>query len=299
MINRIAIIDLGSNSVRCGIYEKTDGKISQIDSIRHTVRLSEGLIKDNLLKKPAMERTLQAFLNMKTFLDMKYEGIKIVAVATEAMRRAKNSDVFRNAVLNTTGIEIEILDGETETKFGLFGAKLSAKCDDFYMLDTGGGSFELALCEKGKLKSHTCLPYGAVVLTETFHPDEKGTDELDKFMDGVFDNLPWVEKNGFPIVLLGGSNRVLGKLYKGTNSEERQDGLKIPAKAVNEIIEKLASLTPKQREELAGMEKNRVDIITSGVAPLKCLMERSGANELIVSTNSLREGIAFEYLKGM
>lgn len=298
MIDKIAIIDLGSNSVRCGIYEKkSSGKILQIDSIRHTVRLSEGLITDNLLKKPAMERTLQAFLNMKTFLDMKYKGIKIVAVATEAMRRAKNSDIFKNAVKNTTGIEIEILDGETETKYGLFGAKLSAKCDNFYMLDTGGGSFELALCENGNLKSHTCLPYGAVVLTETFHPDEKGTDELDKFMNKVFDTLPWVDKNGYPIVLLGGSNRVLGKLYKGTSSEERQDGLKIPANSVNEIIEKLETLTPEQRMELAGMEKNRVDIITSGVAPLKTLMERSGACELIVSTNSLREGIANEYLK--
>ena len=68
MTEKIAIIDLGSNSVRCGIYENQDGKIRQIDSIRHTVRLSEGLITDNLLKKPAMERTLQAFLNIKTFI---------------------------------------------------------------------------------------------------------------------------------------------------------------------------------------------------------------------------------------
>ena len=298
MTQQIAIIDLGSNSVRCGIYQKSDnGKIRQIDSIRHTVRLSEVLITDNLLKKPAMERTLQAFLNMKTVLDMKYKGTKIVAVATEAMRRAKNSDIFKNAVLNTTGIEIEILDGETETRYGLFGAKLSAKCDNFYMLDTGGGSFELALCENGNLKAHTCLPYGAVVLTETFHPDENGVFELDIFMNKVFDSLHWVEKNGYPIVLLGGSNRVLGKLYAKNNSEERQDGLKIPASIVNEIISKLEKLTPKEREELAGMEKNRVDIITSGVAPLKCLMKKSLAKELIVSTNSLREGLAFEYLK--
>ena len=90
---------------------------------------------------------------------------------------------------------------------------------------------------------------------------------------------------------------MLGKLYKGTNSEERQDGLRIPSDAVNKIISQLSTLTPKEREALAGMEKNRVDIITSGVAPLKALMKRSGAKELIVSTNSLREGLANEYLK--
>ncbi|MBR4030256.1 MAG: exopolyphosphatase, partial [Clostridia bacterium] len=153
---KCAVIDLGSNSARLGIYEAENGQIVPISAFRYTSRLSEGLSKDNLLTKPAIERTLFAFKQFKAEID-KFEEIKVRCVATEALRRAENSETFIELVRKETGISIEILSGEKEAKYGLFGAKMSAKCDNFYMLDTGGGSFEVALCENGKLKYNTSL----------------------------------------------------------------------------------------------------------------------------------------------
>ena len=296
MKNCVIVVDLGSNSMRMGIYTSENGKIVLVDAVRYYVRLSEGLISDNKLKQPAMERTLSAFIKMKEHISKLYPDAEIICVATEAMRRAENSDIFKKEVFDKTGIDIKILSGSQETNYGLYGAKLSAKTDNFYMLDTGGGSFEMALCENGVLKNHICLPYGAVVLTEEFEPDRNGPEKMFKFLNDVFDKeIPWIENNGFPIVLLGGSNRLLGKLYVKSDSDTRQDGLSIPIAAVKEIISKIVSLTPNERKELDGMEKERADIIHAGLAPLRCLIERASSKRLIISTNSVREGIAAEY----
>ncbi len=295
MTNLSAVIDLGSNSARMGIYKAENGNISPISAFRYTTRLSEGLAQNNILTEPAMQRTLDAFKKFKTEID-KYAEIKVRCVATEAMRRAENSDVFVKRVKEETGLEIEILDGEQETSYGLFGAKLSSKCDDFYMLDTGGGSFELALCENGKLKAHTCLPYGAVVMTETFNPDKNGNEKLNSFMKGVFEEILWVKKGNLPVVLLGGSNRVLGKVYGENFKIKSQDGLKISTPDLRNIIETIIKLTPKEREQIEGMEKGRVDIINAGLAPITALLNKSDAPYIVISTNSIRDGIAYEML---
>lgn len=292
---KCAVIDLGSNSARLGIYEAENGQIVPISAFRYTSRLSEGLSKDNLLTKPAIERTLFAFKQFKAEID-KFEEIKVRCVATEALRRAENSETFIELVRKETGISIEILSGEKEAKYGLFGAKMSAKCDNFYMLDTGGGSFEVALCENGKLKYNTSLPYGAVVMTEKYNPDKLGNKELYGFIKDVFEEIEWVKNNNLPVVLLGGSNRVLGKIYGIEENEPNQEGLIIKAEPLKNIMDNIISLSPSEREKIQGMEKGRVDIINAGLAPLSALLEKCGAPYVIISTNSIREGIAYEIL---
>lgn len=292
---KCAVIDLGSNSARLGIYKAENGQIVPISAFRYTSRLSEGLAKDNLLTQPAMERTLIAFKEFKAEID-KHEKIIVKCVATEALRRAENSDFFIDLVKQETGISIEILSGEQEAMYGLFGAKMSAKSDNFYMLDTGGGSFELALCENGILKHHTSLPYGAVVMTEKYNPDKLGNKKLYSFIKDVFDEIPWAEKNNIPVVLLGGSNRVLGKIYGMDENEPNQEGLTIKTEKLKNIMDNIISLSPDEREKIGGMEKGRVDIINAGLAPLYTLLEKSCAPYVIISTNSIREGIAYEIL---
>lgn len=293
---KCAVIDLGSNSARLGIYNKAEsGQIVPVSAFRYTSRLSEGLAKGNLLTQPAMERTLIAFKEFKAEID-KHDKIMVKCVATEALRRAENSDFFIGLVKQETGISIEILSGEQEAMYGLFGAKMSTKCDSFYMLDTGGGSFELALCENGFLKHHTSLPYGAVVMTEKYNPDKLGNKKLYSFIKDVFDEITWAEKNNIPVVLLGGSNRVLGKIYGMEENEPYQEGLTIKTENLKNIMDNIISLSPAEREKIPGMEKGRVDIINAGLAPLYALLEKSGAPYVIISTNSIREGIAYEIL---
>ncbi len=290
-----AIIDLGSNSARIGIYRKTASGIEQIQQVRFSVRLSEGLAQTNRLQEPAMARTLAAFQNMREIL-LNYPEAQIICVATEAMRRAENAADFQQRVLRATGIGIDIISGELETELGLAAAKQSAGCANFYMLDTGGGSFELALCENGHSKAHICLPYGAVVLTETFHPDQNGPKQLHAFMQKTLAAYPFITPNGWPIVLLGGSNRALGKLYRQTADDTQLDGLHIPASCVMRIMDTVIQTPLEKRADIVGMERSRMDIITAGLAPLRALMKQTCAKELIICTKSLRDGLAQKIL---
>lgn len=290
----LAVIDLGSNSLRMGVYQKTPDGIQMVHQERYPTRLSEGLSEDNLLKDIAMERTVSAFHALKESIGT-FSDCTVKCVATEALRRAENADVFCNRVQKETGIRIEIIDGDSEARYGLYAASLSAKTDSFYMLDTGGGSFEVVLCEKGALKGHTSLPYGAVVLTETFQPDQKGIDEIYPFVLSKMQEIPFVQKNGYPIVLLGGSNRMIGNMYTLTHGIPWGDGVCVPCNAAKDIMRRITKTPLEKRLELVGMEKNRVDIITAGLMPLATLLQCTNAEKLILSTNSIREGIANEY----
>lgn len=291
----VAVIDLGSNSLRMGVYTKRNDSVVMIHQERYPVRLSEGLSTDNLLKENAMERTISAFHILKENIE-KFPDCTVKCVATAALRRAENADVFINRVLNETGIQIEIIDGDKEAEYGLYAASLSAKTDSFYMLDTGGGSFEVVLCEKGNLKGHISLPYGAVVLTETFQPDQKGIDEIYPFVLSKMQEIPFVQKNGYPIVLLGGSNRMIGNMYTLTHGIPWGDGVCIPSGKAQDVMQRIIDTPIEKRMELVGMEKNRVDIITAGLMPLAILLQCTNAEILILSTNSIREGIAAELL---
>ncbi|MBR4030506.1 MAG: exopolyphosphatase, partial [Clostridia bacterium] len=93
-----------------------------------------------------------------------------------------------------------------------------------------------------------------------------------------------------------GSNRVLGKIYGIEENEPNQEGLIIKAEPLKNIMDNIISLSPSEREKIQGMEKGRVDIINAGLAPLSALLEKCGAPYVIISTNSIREGIAYEIL---
>ena len=291
----VAVIDLGSNSLRMGVYTKRNDSVVMIHQERYPVRLSEGLSTDNLLKENAMERTVSAFHSLKENIE-KFPDCTVKCVATAALRRAENADVFINRVLNETGIQIEIIDGDKEAEYGLYAASLSAKTDSFYMLDTGGGSFEVVLCEKGNLKGHISLPYGAVVLTETFNPDQKGIEDVYRFVTEQMKSIPFVTENGYPIVLLGGSNRMIGNMYTLAYGIPWGDGVCIPSDKAQDVMQRIIDTPIEKRMELVGMEKNRVDIITAGLMPLKTLSECTKTEKLILSVNSIREGIAAEIL---
>ena len=103
---KLAVIDLGSNSARIGIYVN-DGRIRELKRVRYNTRLAEGLEKDNLLKDEPVRRTIDAFIKFKELIDEE-ECTDVVAVSTESLRRAENSAEFIEKVKSATGIKIKV-----------------------------------------------------------------------------------------------------------------------------------------------------------------------------------------------
>lgn len=290
-MEKFAVIDLGSNSARMGIYSDENGFCEHYRS-RFNCRLAEGLSKDNLLKDIPMERTVSALKSFKNYIDK--ENIKtVIAVATECLRRAENRDYFINLVKNETGIDIKIIDGNDEAVFGMYGVGLSCPVDSFYILDTGGGSVELSLVENSVLKDFVSLPYGCVVLTEDFDPDNKGTDELLKFLKENFSSLSFVKNSSLPVVALGGSVKVIADAVAEKNNI---DGLKINRDTVFSLFEDIVNTPLAERTGKFNMEDGRKDIITAGLAPLISLIGITNSENIYVSTKSVRDGVALHYI---
>ena len=119
MDKKIAIIDLGSNSVRLVIVEvKHNGAYRLVDDISDSIRLSEGMLDGKLLNDFAMRKAVKTIkLFRKLCTDSNIPLKNILAVATEAVRKAENKDIFLHMLYTTTGLSFRVLSGEEEALY--------------------------------------------------------------------------------------------------------------------------------------------------------------------------------------
>ena len=291
-MEKFAVIDIGSNSVRMGIYSDENGFCEHYRK-RVNTRLAQGLNTDNLLKDEPMQRTVSALKEFRLYIDT--NNIKtIIAVATESLRRAVNSDYFIKKAKEEAQIDIEVIDGEREAKYGMYAASTSVELSNYYVLDTGGGSFELSLIENKTLTAHTCLPYGAVVLNEEFMPDKNGVEEMLCCLEQRLKETGFVRRNSYPVAALGGSVKALATA-SGINGDP--DGKKISAQQAFDLYDEIFTTPIEERSEKFGMEDARKDIIVAGLSPLVSLMSITDTQEVYFCTRSIRDGVAAEYIK--
>ena len=292
-MTKAAVIDLGSNSIRMGIFHAEEGKLVQSERFRKQVRISEGIAEGERLKAEPMARTLEAVGEFKEILDQK--GItNIKMVATEALRRAKNSGDFASVVYEKFGISLEIIDGLKEAEYDVHAARISADYNDFYMIDTGGGSVEIALVKDLEVVKSCCLPLGSVVMTEKFKPDENGYNEFERFITYELIKSETIALKNLPVVALGGSNKELAKVHKGL--DEDVDGYKISCQDARKLYEQLKSLPLEERKMVKGLDEKRADTVVSGLCPLMVLSVLADITEITFCTGSVREGVAAEML---
>ncbi len=300
-MNRIALIDLGSNSARMSVAEKTENGYQELFRRREMVRLSQGMNIDGNLQEEPQRRTISALLQFAR--EAESESAKIIAVATAAVRRAKNGAEFCARVKEETGIEIQVISGKDEARYDFFGV-VSAIPDakNCLITDVGGGSTELILSQDGEMQGKISLPFGAMTLTDKYFretPDEASAKEeiLSLYREvGLLESA-----KGFPLVSLGGSAGSLPYVdahLKGVSAMPEVHGYRITRKRLTELLEELNKRTPEERIAQLGLEPGRADTICAGLLPLVLLMEEIEAPYLTVCTAGLREGMLYLLSRG-
>lgn len=302
MEGKIAIIDLGSNSVRMiimKVYE--NGSYKMIDQAKEMVRLSEGMAADGLLRPAAVQRTLEALKLFRRFIEY-YNVENTIAVATAGVRNAANGGEFIEKVKAETGFEFDVIPGEMEAYFDYLGVVNTIDIDNCVILDIGGGSTEIIHVEKRRIKNSVSIPFGAVNMTEKYlgkgETDRDKLEKLEKMIWGKFEGLGWLEDaSGLPVVGLGGSVRTVAKINKrekGYFIEGLHNYIMEPVE-VQEVYRKVTEAKISERKEIPGLQKDRTDIIAGGLVPLKVLMEYINSGMLVISGNGLREGVFFKH----
>ena len=287
---KLGLIDLGSNSARMYLVSLDEGGYEVLARRRVMTRLSEGMGDDTCLKEPAMARTAAV---MKNFADeIQQAGAYPFAVATAAVRTAKNREEFLARIRNLSGLDLFVLSGETEAFFDFCGVLAGLPhLKNCLICDTGGGSTELILSGDGAVKAKVSLPFGAMTLTDAY-----GTRLCDAKAEVLsrLDAVPFLaEAEGLPLVGIGGSVCAIGYLDKNSRDIHAHS---ISRSRCRELFDTLLPLTPKQRISL-GVEQGRADTICAGFLPSLLLMERFSMPSLTLCTSNLREGILAELTK--
>ncbi len=171
MAKRTAVIDIGSNSARMAVYEKTSRfGFNLLKEIKSRVRVGEGAYEKNgELQTIPMERTFNALKEFRAIAN-NLKCKKILCVATSALRDAPNSSQLINKIKKELNIHVKIIDGQKEAYFGGIAAlNLLPFCKKATTVDIGGGSTELAKIENGKIVDTISLNIGTVRLKEMFY----------------------------------------------------------------------------------------------------------------------------------
>ena len=300
-MKKLAVIDLGSNSIRMSIFEiNPDKTYRQTGNYRSMIKLSEGMTEDMRLQPKAQLRAVNALLEYKQI--MQNEGVTALrAVATAAVRKAENGDDFVAAVKNAVGITIEVIDGETEAALDCLAISGTLGCKDGVICDIGGGSTEfIAICDGEMQKPAVSIPIGSRWITETFFAkgeSPQAISDAEKYIGEHISELPWLEQmKGAPIVGIGGTLRALAKYHMGDFSKSAIAHHEIPANEIDRLFEVIASASFEERKSMPGIGEERADIISGGLVPLMELKKAITAPSLVVADVGVREGILFDYM---
>jgi exopolyphosphatase/guanosine-5'-triphosphate,3'-diphosphate pyrophosphatase len=301
MQQRIAIIDLGSNTSRLIILAYAAGTSFQlIDQVRERVRLSEGMGAENVLRPAPMDRAVHLMRVFKSLCDA--NGIEtIIATATSAVRDARNQAQFLQRVEKEAGLKLRVLSGTEEAYYGYLGAINSTPLTNGLVLDIGGGSLELGRVRQRQLTHSTSLPLGAVRLSETFLRSDpiKASDArlVNRYVEALLSSIDWLKAaRGDQLVGLGGTVRALAKMDQRRRSYplDRLHGYVLTLPTIETMLHDMEDLPLSKREKLPGLNSDRADVIVGGTLTLARFMRLGGYHELIVCGQGLREGLFYE-----
>ncbi|MBU7450938.1 Ppx/GppA family phosphatase [Leuconostoc citreum] len=301
----IAVIDLGSNSVRMTVSRyHANGSYDVLARFQEMVRLSAGMGKEKVLQPEAIKRTLVALEKFKLALEAyNQDKLSVHAVATAAVRQASNQKEFLSAFKKTMGFNLRVLTGEEEAHYDYVGVVNTFPIHDALILDTGGASSEIVLVRDKKAIHAVSLPVGAVNISECYlERDIVSARALFQAIIGLrqlFGDIAWLhEAMNLPLIALGGSNRTLAKISR--KKEKIQDmaihGYHLTMSDVATIYQEILGKNLEGRKKIPGLAKERGDIIVGGLLPLIELLLYTESRQVIFSQSGLREGFLFEQI---
>ncbi len=277
---KIAVIDIGSNSIRLVIFDRYGRYPYPLFNERITCRLGADLKKTKMLR---VDRIEHALLTIKRFSNIiKSAKLRNVhAIATAAAREAKNADEFLIPAEKLLGFKIKVLSGDQEANLVADGLLSNIPDASGVIADLGGGSVELIRVQSGLVCNTASLNFGHL----SDLSEQKIISELKK--------LNWLQmKSNEFFYGVGGSFRALGLVYKHKRKYpiDLLHGLTIPVKRTKRIFKKIL----EKGVILKGLPSSRKDSMPNAARIMKIILQESKAKNLIICGTSVRDGVVLE-----
>jgi exopolyphosphatase/guanosine-5'-triphosphate,3'-diphosphate pyrophosphatase len=311
---RLAVIDLGSNSFRLVVFLAGDGWWKRTDEIYEPVRIGEGLANSGELGEQPIARALATLDVFAQFCEASgLHGDSVDAVATSAIRDARNAERFLELARKRSGLPIRVLSREDEARYGYLAAVNSTTLTDGCVLDLGGGSLQLVRVADRLARASGSWPLGTVRMSEAFLPvngpaKRRQIEALREHVGEQIAEAGWLgdgdggggggSARGERLVGIGGTVRNLAAAAQraaGLPSNGVQ-GMVIERDALAQLAERLAALPAAERASVPGIKPARADIILAGAVVVQVVLEAGGFDGLETTEAGLREGVFFERL---
>jgi len=273
--------DLGSNTFRVvDIDCQTKERLKEFERI---VRTAENLAHTGKISDTAVKRVIKAIQEAKEIFDLS----SAKAVATAAMRKAKNSDEVLKKILKATGLNIEIIDGEKEAFYVKKAVESYVVDDDYIIMDLGGGSTEFILADED-----ISFDVGIVTMVDKY--------SLSGLKDGIKEEFKPISefakkiKKPKTFIATSGTPTTIASFLKGMDYEhydyKKINGTILTISDLDNSLQQLLAMSEAQRTRWVGV--GRDDLIIAGVLMFKEIVDIFGFYEVVVIDDGLREGVA-------
>ncbi len=318
-MTRVAAVDCGTNSIRLLVADATasdgasgagaTGTLVDLDRRMTIVRLGQGVDRTGRLAPEALERTFAACREYAAIIK-EHGAERLRFVATSASRDAENREEFVRGVLDILGVEPEVITGDQEAEFSFTGAtrELTGRDDHakpYLVVDIGGGSTEFVVGDD-HVRAARSVDVGCVRMTERHlvrdgvvsDPPSKEQiaamrADIEAALDLAEQTVPLREAH--TLVGLAGSVTTVSAIAQNLPAYDSTaiHHSRVTHDRVREITEWLLASTHAERAAVPSMHPGRVDVIGAGTLVLLSIMERIGAQEVVVSEHDILDGIAW------
>ena len=326
-----AALDLGTNSCRMLIATPDRGHFRVVDAFAKSVRLGSGLERTGHLSRGAIGRTLAALEICAEKLE-RYRVRNVRLVATEACRRARNGNNFLALAARQTGLRLEVIRPEEEARLAVISCAplVAPEASQVLVFDIGGGSTELVWLDlsaippaeraqaivnlemgggsgtagAARIVDFISVPLGVATLHERY-ADVANDSARFALMSWFFEEQiagfkPYIESliddaGRFQMIGTSGTVTTVGAAHLGLKRYDRRkvDGMRLSARAIDEVIARFLRLGPEGRRTDIGLGRDRSELIMSGAAILQTLLRLWPTDSIRVADRGLREGMLF------
>lgn len=298
---RLGVLDVGSNTVHLQIMDAHHGAAPlAFQSFKEEIRLAEYLTESGDLSQEGIRTLLATLTRLKNSAkDIKLDDM--LAFATSAIREANNSEAVLEAVLENTGVDLQVLSGPDEARFTFLAVRrwVGWSAGDVILLDIGGGSLEIATGNQENPSYSNSVMLGANRMTRQFLSgdpfNEKSLNRLRSHITETLQSLKSEVGDNENRTAIGTSKtfRTLRRIQQNFLPELggslTHEGLKI-------IVPKLSKMTQGQRAELPGVSSSRARQIVAGAMVAEGAMSALGIEKINQCPWALREGIVLQRL---
>lgn len=291
---RLSAFDFGSNSIKCLIADITGNQIIQICNLRAQNRLAKWLT-NGVLPDAAVHETialLQPLLDSCRELEVK----KLLAVGTEALRKATNREEFTQKIKAACGLQIRVISPVQEAELAWKGVTggIKATDEDICLFDSGGASTEFILGNTHKIKQMKSLTLGAVSLSQSYQSGKTLSsgdfDNLESIISAAL-NLPFAFSGR--LIGSGGGAVACAKVALGSERFDTDilEGFVLGHDELQRQIKLYRNSSIAERRAIPGMEPERADIIPVSALLFSKILEYFQLPGFSISTRGLRHGM--------